>query len=223
MKEPQYEALVEHDRRFGRATLGLMSNQRWGEDPRGLVFTLARYKFAAKMVAGAGSLLEVGCGDCFGTRLLRQVVSKVTAVDFDPAFIQDAAARNDPRWGLDLRVCDMLEFPVSPFNFQAAVALDVLEHVAPADEGAFLGNIVKSLDERATAVIGMPSLESQHLGSAQSRAGHVNCKSGPDLVATLRWHFDYVLPFSMSDEVVHTGHHAMAHYLLCVCCGPRRV
>ena len=31
-----------------------------------------------------------------------------------------------------------------------------------------------------------------------------------------------VLLFSMNDEVVHTGYHAMAHYLFAVCCGPKR-
>jgi hypothetical protein len=37
------------------------------------------------------------------------------------------------------------------------------------------------LDINGAAIIGMPSLESQQYTSQQSRMGHVNCKSAPDL------------------------------------------
>ena len=79
-------------------------------------------------------------------------------------------------------------------------------------------NFAESLLVSSVSVIGMPSIESQHLASRQSRLGHVNCKSGPTLAGFLERYFRYVLLFSMNDEVVHTGHHAMAHYLLCICC-----
>jgi hypothetical protein len=68
----------------------------------------------------------------------------------------------------------------------------------------------------------MPSLESQTYASEASRAGHVNCQSGPQLKATLERYFDNVFIFSMNDEVVHTGFHKMAHYLLGLCCGPKK-
>ena len=63
----------------------------------------------------------------------------------------------------------------------------------------------------------MPSLESQEYASPQSKAGHVNCKSGNDLKKTLEKHFKNVFVFSMNDEVIHTGYYPMAHYLLALC------
>ena len=33
--------------------------------------------------------------------------------------------------------------------------------------------------------------------------------------------FHTVFMFSMNDEVVHTGYHKMAHYILAVCSHPR--
>jgi hypothetical protein len=59
----------------------------------------------------------------------------------------------------------------------------------------------------------MPSLESQVHASPTSRAGHVNCKTMPDLKKTMQKYFHNVFMFSMNDEVVHTGYHPMAHYL----------
>jgi hypothetical protein len=68
------------------------------------------------------------------------------------------------------------------------------------------------------AIFGMPSLESQSYASPQSKAGHVNCKSGDALRAVLERYFHTVFVFSMNDEVVHTGFYPMAHYLLAVGC-----
>ena len=86
-KEPQYSLLFEVERKHGRSMLGLMTNESWNEDPKRLVFTLSRYKFVAKMLAGRANVLEIGCADAFGTRIVQQAVKKVTAVDFDPLFI----------------------------------------------------------------------------------------------------------------------------------------
>ena len=67
----------------------------------------------------------------------------------------------------------------------------------------------------------MPSLESQAYASPQSKAGHVNCKSGEALKKTMECHFHTVFVFSMNDEVVHTGFHKLAHYLFALCVGKR--
>jgi hypothetical protein len=37
----------------------------------------------------------------------------------------------------------------------------------------------------------------------------------------MQTYFHNVYAFSMNDEVVHTGYHAMAHYNLVLCCGKR--
>jgi hypothetical protein len=221
-KEAQYNVLLELEKRYGLGKFGLMSSQTWGEDPRRLVFLLSRYKFVAKMLEGRQKVLEVGCADAFGTRVVQQAVGHVTATDFDPLFIAECKARADERWPLELKVHDMLTGPVEPCDFDGAFSLDVLEHIQPSDERRFLENFVASLAPRAAAVIGMPSIESQAYASRASREGHVNCKTGSDLSDLLRDYFHYVFLFSMNDEVVHTGYSKMAHYLLALCCEPRK-
>jgi SAM-dependent methyltransferase len=216
-REPQYQMCLDIYDRQGLTTLGLMSNQTWQDDPRRLAFVLSRYKFVAKMLSGKGRVLEVGCADAFASRIVQQEVAHLTAVDFDPIFVDDIRRRMDKRWQLDVLVHDMLQGPV-PGGFEAAYCLDVLEHIAPRDERCFLTNLVDSLDDHGTLIVGMPSLQSQAYASAASKAGHVNCKDGTELKRLLGEFFHHTFVFSMNDEVVHTGFYPMAHYLLGVAC-----
>jgi 2-polyprenyl-3-methyl-5-hydroxy-6-metoxy-1,4-benzoquinol methylase len=219
-KEPQYSELFDAREKHGISRLGLMVNQVWNEDPKRTLFTLARYKFVAKMLSGRKNVLEVGCADAFGTRVVQQAVGKVTATDFDPVFIADVKERMNPHWAFEAFVHDMLSGPVDG-TFDGAYALDVLEHIPESEEHKFIANIVASLSEDGVLILGMPSLESQPFASPQSKAGHVNCKSGEAFKKTLESHFHTVFVFSMNDETVHTGFYPMAHYLLAVACHRR--
>jgi hypothetical protein len=217
-REPQYSRCLELRDMVGLASLGLMTNQVWYDDPRRLTFLLARYKFVAKMLAGCRNIGEVGCGDAFGTRVVLQEVPDVTVYDFDPLFIQDIRARRDDKWPLKAEVHDIVAGPL-PRKHEALFSLDVLEHIAPRDEHAFLSNLCASLAENGLLMIGTPSLESQTYASPPSKAGHINCKSSNELKAFLEKYFDHVFIFSMNDEVVHTGFSQMAHYLFALCSG----
>jgi len=219
-KEPQYGRCLEYFQERGLESMGLMTSQAWYDDPRRLTFTLARYKFVAKLFSGRRHVLEVGCADAFATRIVVQEVQRLTATDFDPVFIEDARRRQNDRWRFDCMVHDLLAGPV-PGSFDGAYALDVLEHIRPEDEAAFLTHLVASLEPDGALVLGMPSLESQAYASPISKEGHVNCKSMPDFKATLERYFHNVFMFSMNDEVVHTGYHRMAHYLFALCCGKK--
>ncbi|BDA83953.1 hypothetical protein Sa4125_14950 [Aureimonas sp. SA4125] len=220
-KEPQYELLFRVKEKHGITRLGLMVNESWNQDPKRTLFTLSRYKFVSRMLQGRKNVLEVGCADAFGTRIVQQATEKVTAVDFDPLFIADVNERMDPHWQFEARIHDMLEGGPVPGDFDAVYALDVLEHMQPSQEDLFLKNLVGSITAEGVAVVGMPSLESQTYASPQSKAGHVNCKTGLDLKSTMERYFHSVFIFSMNDEVVHTGFYPMAHYILALCAHPK--
>ncbi len=216
-REPQYERALELQRTKGRTALGLMTNQAWHDDPKHLLFTLARYKFVAKMLADREHVLEVGCADAFGTRLVLQAVKRLTATDFDATFVGDVLERMDERWSFECLQHDLLEGAL-PSRYDAAYALDVIEHIPKEQELRFVGNIVESLAPHGVLILGSPSLESQAHASPQSRAGHVNCKDARGLRGLMQQFFHNVFVFSMNDEVVHTGYFPMAHYLLALGC-----
>jgi hypothetical protein len=219
-REPQYNRCVELKNELGLASLGLMTNQVWYDDPRRLTFLLARYKFVAKMLSGCSNVGEVGCGDAFGTRVVLQEVPDVTVYDFDPVFIDDIRERQDERWPLKAEVHDIVAKPL-PRRHEAVFCLDVLEHIAPKNEHVFLTNLCQSLSPKGLLMVGTPSLESQPYASPPSKVGHINCKSSKELKALLEKYFTHVFMFSMNDEVVHTGFSSMAHYLFALCAEPK--
>lgn len=216
-KEPQYGIVFDVIEKHGITKLGLMVNESWNQDPKRTLFTLSRYKFVAKMMSERKQVLEIGCADAFGTRIVQQEVEHVTAVDFDPVFIADAQSRADPAWPITFFVHDMLAGPV-PGMYDGIYCLDVLEHIDPKHEKVFMTNLLASLQPNGATIIGIPSLESQSYASPQSKAGHVNCKSGKDFKRFLDQFFSNVFIFSMNDEVIHTGFFPMAHYLMAICC-----
>ena len=124
------------------------------------------------------------------------------------------------RWVYETRVLDLLKDPIEG-SFDGIYSLDVLEHIPADRERDVLTKICGALAPEGAAIIGMPSLESQAYASPPSRAGHINCKTMPDLRELLGDFFHNVFMFSMNDEVVHTGYHKMANYLFGLCTGKK--
>jgi len=218
-KEKQYSYLFDLEEK----KLGLMMKGVWDKDPKRLAFVLSRYKFVAKMLQDYDEVLEIGCGDAWPSRLVAQSVKNLTVSDFDPVFIEDAKSRHEDKWNMDYSINNLIESPTNKL-YNAIYLCDVFEHISPDDESMFLENAIKSLKSDGTMIIGMPSSESQELIKPEDRdPGHVNCKSGLDLKNTLENFFNNVFLFSMNDEVVHTGHHKMAHYIFCLCCSPKKL
>ncbi len=220
MRDPVNQPNIEFTETRGFVSLGLLKSREWMEDPRRFLFSQSRYKFVSKMLSGRKKVLEIGCGDAFNAPIVMQEVEALTVTDFDPEFIADAKARMQPEYPYEAEVHNFLDGPMDG-TFDAVYSLDVLEHIAAEEESRWLGNIMKCLSEDAVMIVGMPSLESQVYASAGSKVGHINCKTGPDLKKTMEEFFHSVFMFSMNDEVVHTGYHKMAHYILAVCAHPK--
>lgn len=207
--EDPLQECVDDARANGPVELGAMIGHAWRSDPKRLAFTLSRYKFVAKMLAGRGRTAEIGAGDGWASAIVAAETGSVDLYDVDS------------RMGGGLvKAHDLVAAPL-PIEYRSAYALDVFEHVAPAEADRFLNNAALSLHPRGVFVLGAPSLESQPYASEISRAGHINCMSGEGLRAACAARFHHVFMFGMNDEVVHTGFLPMSHYLLALCCEPR--
>jgi 2-polyprenyl-3-methyl-5-hydroxy-6-metoxy-1,4-benzoquinol methylase len=220
-KDPVNQPNIAFAEKRGAVSLGLLKSREWIEDPRRFLFSQSRYKFVSKMLSGRKRVLEIGCGDAFNAPIVMQEVRHLTVTDFDEEFIADAKARMPPEYAYEARVHNFLNGPLAD-TFDAAYSLDVLEHIDSAQERTFMGSIATCLTFDAIMIIGMPSLESQAYASPGSKAGHVNCKTGPDLKKLMETYFHSVFMFAMNDEVIHTGFHKMAHYLLAVAAHPKK-
>ena len=216
-KEMQNQSQIDDYRRLGPATLGPWTSHIWREDPRHMCFLLSRYKFVAKMLAGKGRVLEVGCGDAVGTPIVLQTVGAVHGIDFEPLVLNDAKERyqREGMSGASFAVHDLTAGPV-PGGFDAAFSLDVIEHVPAQLEELFIDNLCASLSPQGVCILGTPNVTADRYASPASKAGHINLKSAETLQLLMGRRFHNVFSFSMNDEVVHTGYAPMAHYLLAV-------
>ena len=189
-------------------------------DPRLIGFVAARHKFVAKILEGL-DILEVGCQEGFGTMFVAPYVQSITCIDFYPPFVDGFQKYMAPY----LPNCSVKQGDITKEFFQGpfegAFALDVLEHIEASEEHLFWSNLCKSITPTATAIVGMPSLESQAYASEASKLGHVNCKTGSDLKKVASEFFSSVVILSMNDEMLHNGYLPMSHYIFALCIGKR--
>jgi len=216
--ETQYKEFIEFINKRGFEKMGLMTSWAWYDDPKRLAFLTSRYKFVSKMFSDLKLVAEVGSGDGFGSRIVSENVQKLDCYDFDKELLNSAKiTQKNSKKKINFIFHDIMKKEL-PKRYDAIYSLDVFEHISNRKEKIFLKNILKSLKKKGILIIGTPSLESQKYASKFSKMGHINCKSQKDLEKTLREFFYYVFPFSMNDEVLHTGYSKMSHYNLMICC-----
>jgi 2-polyprenyl-3-methyl-5-hydroxy-6-metoxy-1,4-benzoquinol methylase len=220
-RDPANAQGYEIQKTIGPTRLGVLKNWEWHDDPKRVVFSMARYKFVAKMLEGRENVLEFGCGDAFNAPIVRQGVKNLTVTDFDSVFIADAKDRMRDKWPYEAYVVDITTDPVPAGPYDGIYSLDVLEHLPATWDDLVMQKLCAALTADGAMIIGMPSLESQVYASPASKEGHINCKSMPEFRALMQKYFHSVFMFSMNDEVVHTGYFRMAHYLIALCAHKR--
>jgi len=208
-----------------KITLGPNTADRYLTDPKRLVFFLSRYKFAAKMLKNATAIVDIGCGDGFGTNtFIADTKASVKGIDFDAELIAHAnglqleLTRLYPEKGARLSFVngDLLSMVTAP-AYDGLSCMDVIEHIEPSRVADFVRNVGGLLKDKGVAVIGTPNLHAKQYASPHSEIGHINDYDPIRLYDELRKEFSVVLQFSMNDEMVHTGFDKLAHYLVAVC------
>lgn len=190
---------------------GGMTAYGWEMDPKRLAFQAARYLTVAKLLEGKTRVLEVGCSDGWGSRIVRQHVLSLDAVDVDEAAIARARANVSPRWPVFFAVGDVLEDAFR--GYDAVYCLDLFEHLP------WRAGLLQRLARIAPlCIVGTPSAESQKHASAISKREHVNCVSKAQLRNEMETWWKHVFVLGMNDTTLHTGHDGMTHYLLGVGC-----
>ncbi len=202
--------------------LGFNMSQVFRSDPKQIGFIAAKHTFVGKMLNGFDRVLEIGCMDGFGSAIVSSFVKELTAIDFFEEHVAQAKQHAAPELkNVEFLGCDFLDEPTDN-RYDGCFALDVLEHIDPAQEPLFLTNVVRTLKEHGVFVVGMPSLESQVYASEENKFSHINCQSSDQLAKTLKKYFHNVFTFGINDGVLHTGYGKMCHYLMNVCAGPRK-
>jgi len=180
-----------------RFSFGDHSSSNYRNDPKQIIFTLSRYKFAAKIACKKGAVLELGCRDGIGATILAETMDRYVGVDLDAKAIQDAKSNlNAPQYAEKYRfLC--ADFAGKNFgSFSAIVSLGMF---APASMEIYLKTILSNLAEEGICVIGTPNVPNH------------------GLVPKLKEYFHQVFHFGMNDEMM-TAYGSRAQYTLAVAC-----
>lgn len=178
----------------------------WEHDPKHLAFSMARYHFIARMLQGFDYVIEVGAGDGVQSRIVERAVKTLVKTDKD---------------SYSCLCWNPVEGPFK-MNADAIYALDVLEHVDPEEEQAFMEGVWRTIKRYGTLILGLPSKESQVYASPESKREHVNCKTEEELRALCKSYFHSVYLFGMNDTTLHVGFGALCHYRIALCTSPIR-
>lgn len=200
--------------------LGPYSSQAYLDDPKSLLFVLSRYKFCSKLLKGKQKVLEIGCGDAFGTALLTQEVDNIFCTDINKKLLSANKKRLKKIYpSINFEYHNFCENEYQEKQFDAVFAIDVLEHIYKFEEKKFFKNIFKSCLESSLFIFGTPNKTAEKYSSKYSKMGHVNSKNVNQLDQTMKKYFKNVQIFGMNDEVLHTGFDNMRHYLFAICSG----
>ncbi len=185
-------------------------------DPKRFAFVLARYKLARELIPNQSSIIELGSSEGLGAPMLAENASKYLGVDLDKDAIE--TAKKNFKEGKYAFIED--DFMGKKYgDFDAAVSLDVIEHIYEQYEDKYFTTLCNNLVDNGLCLIGTPNITSAPYASKASQEGHVNLYDGKRLTEVMKKYFDHVFLFGINDEVSHFGYYPMTHYLFVLGCG----
>ena len=129
-----------------------------------------RYLFVAPMVAGR-DVLDIACGEGYGSALLARHASRVTGADIAPAAIAHARSRYAGRSNLEFREADCAALPFADASFDVVVSFETIEHIAAQE--TFLDEIARVLRPDGFVVLSCPNKAEYSDKRAHVNAFHV--------------------------------------------------
>ena len=113
-----------------------------------------RYHFAAPLVRDR-DVLDVACGEGYGSALLARSARRVTGVDLAAAAVAHARERYAGLGNLDFRAADCAALPFPDASFDAVVSFETIEHIVAQD--AFLDEVRRVLRPEGLFIMSCPN------------------------------------------------------------------
>ena len=114
-------------KRNNNVTLPLNTSTLYSRDPKALAFISSRHKFIGKMIEDKKKVLDIGCGDGFGTTIVSQFVKKIIGIDYYQTHIEEAKKSFEKNFN-NIKFFAKNIFDIDYKNyFDAAYSTDVLE------------------------------------------------------------------------------------------------
>jgi len=131
--------------RFVPGTEGEIAHEHWH-----------RYVFARPFVAGK-RVLDVACGEGYGSALLSEAAESVVGVDIDAASIAHASAAYSHCRNLRFVEGGAAALPLSPASIDAIVSFETVEHLDAADQRAMIAEFARILAPGGLLILSSPN------------------------------------------------------------------
>jgi SAM-dependent methyltransferase len=156
-----------------------------------------RYFFAQRLARGK-EVLDLGCGEGYGSNLLAEVAERVTGIDLSAEAVEHARTRY-PRTNLTFEVGDCRKAGFPDHQFDLVVSFEMIEHIAEHEE--LLTEVRRVLKSDGVFVISSPDKKFYSDAEGYSNPFHVKELYARDFQLLLERHFSEVLIFSQKVSV----------------------
>src|SRR5260221_9228884 len=113
-----------------------------------------RYHFAARWVAGK-RVIDVACGEGYGTALLARAATQVTGIDLSADAIAHAKRNYSALGNASFECAPCTRLPIADGSVDVAVSFETLEHIAEQD--AFLDELARVLKPEGLLILSCPN------------------------------------------------------------------
>ena len=143
------------------------TGERYVPELRGQIYYEHFHRYAMTLeLARGGDVLDIACGEGYGTAALSLVAKSAVGVDNDGETIQHAAARYTAM-NVDFRLGDCTEIPAADAAFDLVVSFETIEHLA--EQERMLKEVRRVLKPTGRLVISSPNkLVYSDAGSVQN-------------------------------------------------------
>src|SRR5687768_13057619 len=114
-----------------------------------------RYIFASRFCAGK-NVLDIACGEGYGTAYLAGFAQKIYGADIAPDAIQHAKAKYDTG-NIEFLVASATQIALETESFDTIVSFETLEHLTAADQELFIREAVRLLKPGGVLIISTPN------------------------------------------------------------------
>ena len=150
---------------------------------------LVAYQLAADLARGA-RVIDIGCGEGYGSALLAGCAASVLGVDIAPEVIEHARARYTGS-RLSFEVMDVCKLKLPSSSFEVAVSMQVVEHLQDVER--YFEEMLRVLVPGGLAVLTTPNRETISPGRNKPlNPFHFTEYTHQEFAALLRRHFDRV-------------------------------
>ncbi len=174
-----------------------------------LMFHLARYKFVTRLIKPTDRVIEVGCGNGYGSRFLAGYAREVIAVDAERDVIDYAKAhysKENLTYDYDIG---------ERGGFDVVVNMEVIEHMDVDDGRKLLATIKGLLNPGGVAFISTPRKIPNP--SENRKKYHIHEYHYEEYREILEETFSRALIFTQVDEIISTHHPDCAWNFVAVC------